>query len=175
MKTLRNAIIVCLSVLSFSFVQCADAQNLPKTSSKYSVVQVDELYKKYLTEYKHDIMAPASLNTTFSNEFPNARDIEWEESTSMYRVEFEIGRQDYKAYYDKDGALVFYKREIYVNELPSIIKNAVLNKYPNFRIDDVEVYNKANVLTYEVKVEKGDLEYKVMLDDAGTILSEIMD
>lgn len=172
MKTVKLFIVGTAIALSMCLATSVYAQN-PTTSKKYTVAQVDDLFKQYLTERKHDIMPPT--NTSFAKDFPTAKDVEWEESAALYRVEFEIDKMDYKAYYDKQGQLVFFKKEIYVQNLPSVVKNAVVAKYADYKIDDIDVYNKANVLTYEVKVEKGDLEYELLLDDAGTILSEKMD
>ena len=172
MKTIKHLIFATLITLGFCYTANVQAQT-PTTSNKYTVVQVDELFNQYLTERKHDIMPPTV--TSFAKDFPTAKEAEWEESAALYRVEFEINKLDYKAYYDKQGQLVFYKKEIAVQNLPNVVKNAVTAKYADFKIDDIDVYNKANVLTYEVKVEKGDLEYEVMIDDAGTILSEKKD
>jgi len=173
MKVIKHLMIGAVVALSFGFGQNLAAQKMPTTSNKYTVIQVEEVYKQYLTERKHDIMPPTV--TSFSKDFPNAKDVEWEESAALYRVEFGIDRLDHKAYYDKDGQLVFYRKEIYVQSLPEVVKNAVVAKYPDFKIDDIDLYNKANVLTYGVKVKNGDLKYKLMLDDAGTILSENRD
>ena len=168
---------VLISVFCFVFVgsffyQCTEKPNLPVTSSKYSIAEIDSIYQLHRSEHKHDVSPPFELLSIFEQDFPNAKDVDYEETSHLYRIEFEIGSDDYKAFYDRDFQLVLYKYEMSRRDLPAVVNNAVLNKYPNFDIDDVDVYNKANVLFYEIEIEKGKLEYKVIVSDAGIILSE---
>ena len=173
MKSVKNLFLVfsLVSVCLF-FYQCSQTPLLPNVSKNYSVAEVDSLYLLHRSEHKQHVSPPISLLPIFDQDFPNAKDVECEESSYLYRIEFEIGNDDYKAFYDKNNQLVFYRCEISRSDLPAVVKNAILNKYPNFKIDDVDVYNKANVLSYEVEIKKDKFKYNIEVSDAGLVLSE---
>ena len=155
-----------------------NAQTIPTVSLKYTGEQIRALYKEHKKSRSHDVVAPTNLIEKFDKDFPKARDVDWEKSAILYEVEFEIGwfnSTDYKAFYDMEGNLVLYKQEISTRDLPAIVKNAVLSKYPNFRIDDTEQIVAGKDALYRVSLEKGDTDLKILLGHDGTIINEYFD
>lgn len=174
MKTPIRFSVLCFCLSLFCSIGIS-AQNV---TTEYSVEQINKLYKNHKMYNPHDTQPSLELNNKFLKDFPNARDIDWEKSEVLYEVEFEIGRfpsRDYEAYYDMKGQLVMYKEEISIKDLPAIVKNGALGKYPNFSIEDACKIVKGKEVFYKVELEKGDFEVKIVLDTKGAIINEIMD
>lgn len=178
MKTLRGIYVIVLVGLLSLVGAKAQAQVSPSVSAKYSVAQIDEMYRNHKMSGPQNTFPSQELNAKFMKDFPNARDIEWEKTEYLYEVEFEIGRiasKDFKVYYDTSGQLLMYEEEISTRDIPTVVKNGALAKYPNFRIEDACKIVKGKETFYEVELEKGDLEVKLTLNSMGSIISEIVD
>lgn len=116
---------------------------------------------------------PSNLQTTFSNSYKNTKDVEWEKKGDHFNVEFEINKMDHDIWYDGNGNVVKSKIQISEKELPAPIASAVKTKYPDYKIDSVEVYEQENSKSYIVEIEKGWIkERKLVLDASGKILTD---
>lgn len=116
---------------------------------------------------------PVNLKTTFSKAYTNVTDVEWEKKGDHFKVEFEINNLDHDIWYNAQGDVIKSKIEILENELPSVVATAVKTKYPDYKIDSVEVHEKDGATSYEVEIEKGwTMERKLILDVSGKILSD---
>ena len=174
MKALTRISIIALCSLFFLNVNI----NAQTVSTEYTVAQIDEMHKQHRMFHPRNTVPSQELSNKFALDFPNARDIDWEKSDILYEVEFEIGRivsTDYKAYYDLNGKLVMYKQEIPTRDLPAVVKNAALAKYPNFKFEDIDKIVKGKETFYQIELEKGDLEVKILVNANGAILNEIID
>lgn len=155
-----------------------NAQDAPVVSTKYTVEQIDEMYRNHKMSRPGNVLPSQELTTQLKKDFPSARDIEWEKSEFLYEVEFEIGRvfsDDYEAFYDMGHNLIMYKAEISVKDLPAVVKNAALTKYPNFKFEDVDKIVKGKETFYKIELEKGDWDVTITLKSDGTIVSEKAD
>jgi len=173
MKVICNILILC-SIILFS-CQTAIAQPLPnpKVSTKYTNTEVDKLIEGYRMQKSRDIRPTQVLSNRLKADFPSARDIEWEEAAGIYKVEFEIGSKDYDAYYDAEANLLMYIVEIRERELPAIVKNAFITKYPDYKVDrDAKKIYKGTDTYYVVELEKGRTEVKITISKDGTIMRE---
>lgn len=170
---LRITMIVAIGALVAC--QSVTAQISPKMSTKYTLEQIDQMYKDHRMAHPRDTYPVAEINQKFTTDFPSAKDIEWEKSNTFYEIEFEIGRDDYKAYYDMQGELVVYKCEISEGDLPAVVRNAALTKYPNFKFEDIDKVVKGKDTFYNLELEKGKLEVKMTLKYDGTIIDEYLD
>ena len=177
MKKVMTTSFLTLSILIL-FSLNALAQPSPVVSTEYTVVQIDEMYKKHKMYRPRDTYPSRELQSRLLKDFPKARDMEWGKSDVLYEVEFEIGTlpsRDYKAYYDMSGKLIMYSEEISIKALPAVVKNGVLAEYPNFRFEDAEKIVKGKETFYRVELEKGDYEVKCVLTRNGAIVSEAVD
>lgn len=119
---------------------------------------------------------PTNLQTAFTKAYSNATDVEWEKEMNNYKVEFEIDRMDYEVWYTSDGNSVKTEMDIAVSAVPTTISNAIKKKYPDYKIDNVEMKEEGNKKIYKVEIEKGWIkERKLVLDATGTILSDYED
>jgi len=172
MKTVSYFLI---SLILLASCQTVSAQPNPSISKKYSNTEIEKLIIDYKTSHSHDVMPDAALQQQFQKDFPNSRDIDWEIASNIYEVEFEIGRTDYKAFYDKDANLLAYSLEIRESHLPAIVKNAVITKYPDSRIEDIKKIVQGTETMYKIEVEKGKMDWKVIFNSNGTFIKEIID
>ncbi len=116
---------------------------------------------------------PSNLHAAFSKTYKNAKDVEWEKKGDHFKVEFEINRMDHDVWYDAQGNVLKSKIELSKKELPSIVVSAVRAKYPDYKIDSVEVYEQDGSKSYKLEIEKGWLmERNLMVDSSGKILSD---
>lgn len=119
---------------------------------------------------------PSNLQTSFSNTYSNATDVEWEKKGDLFKVEFEINNMDHDVWYDAQGNVVKSEMEISEGELPSVVASAIKSKYADYKIDSIEVREENGTKTYEVEIEKGwTNERNLIVDASGTIISDIED
>ena len=119
---------------------------------------------------------PSNLQSIFGKSYTNAKDVEWEKTGDHFKVEFEINRMDHDVWYDADGNVLKSKSEISIKEVPAVVSAAVKAKYPDYKMDSVEVYEQKGVKTYKVEIEKGwSMERKLMIDNSGKITNDIDD
>lgn len=174
MKKMITSGVLVLSILILSSTNVF-AQLSPNVTTEYTVQQIDEMYQKHKMFNPQDTYPSQELQNKLLKDFPSAREIEWEKSDVLYEVEFEIGRfpsRDYKAYYDMTHKLIMYSEEISTKDVPAIVKNGALAKYPNFQFEEAEKVVKGKDTFYKVELEKGDYEVKLILDFNGVIVKE---
>lgn len=175
MNTVKNILTtVAANILLLAWSGMAAAQT-PAIGKKYTDEQINTMIESYRTTPDRDVAAPEVVGRIFAEHFPNAKDIEWEVATEIYKVDFEIRFTDYEAWYDASGNLLMYLFDVRTSSLPAIVKNAVNQKYPKFKIDDVDRFYKGSVAGYKVSVEKDNLEYEAWFREDGTFISELQD
>ena len=147
----------------------------PAISTKYSDAEIAELILRYKNSRDHDTHATGVLLQRFRQDFPNARDVEWETNGELYEVEFEIGPHDFAAFYDRNGELLMYKQKIRVGELPAIVKTAAEARFPKYRFDDIEKIVKGTQTFYEIEMKLREAEVKMIITDRGEVIREKYD
>lgn len=61
--------------------------------------------------------------------------------------------------------------DVAINELPDAARESVLNRYQNYRIDDVDYIETPSGDHYKVEIEKGELDKTVFVTANGEILN----
>lgn len=167
---------LALALIALVACQSAVAQlPTPTISAKYNNDEISKMVEAHKRTHSQDIRPNATLHAAFTKDFPNSRDIDWEIAANLYEVEFEIGRIDYKAYYDENGNLVMYSHEVKEMDLPAVVKNAAMDKYPNGKFEDYKKVVKGTKTFYIVELEKGETDIKATFDPKGTFIQEIFD
>lgn len=115
---------------------------------------------------------PQALTEKFQKEYPNGNDVEWEKEMDIYKVEFEIDRQDYEIWYAVSGEMVKMEKDLNSSELPAAVSNAIKTNYKDFRIDDCEEQQIDGKTSYKVELEKGSEDFDVRYDKAGKVLDK---
>ena len=118
---------------------------------------------------------PKAVLDAFMQENSNATDIEWKRDMDNYKVEFDVGRMETEIWYTPSGKVIKRESDIHETDLPQSIRDIIKSKYAGYYVDDVEMTWMDNAVTYEVELEKGKEEWKVIFDSKGKILSERRD
>lgn len=173
MKKILCAILFVSILIS---CQSAIAQPKPSVTTKYTDDKIKEMLISFKNANTQDIVTPPTrLNEKFNNDFPQAKDIEWETAANIYEVEFEIGCTDYKCYYTSDGELVMYLFSIKASTLPAVVKNATISKYPDYDFDDIKEIYRGSEILFDIELKHYDTEVEMLIKDNGTILNEKLD
>lgn len=153
----------------------------PQVTNDYSNQEISDMVVQFENGHFRDIHAsqvPEVITTAFIRDFQNVRDVEWEVGVSnpdVYEVEFEAAGRDYTAFYDLQGNLLMYIVELWWNEVPQAVKNAVSAKYAGYYIDDVDRVSVGNTVIYQVDLEKGNSEIFAHFTENGDFISEGID
>jgi len=120
---------------------------------------------------------PDAVINSFSEDFSNARDVEWERESGYFEVDFETGwGRDHEARYDESGTLLYHKEEIRNRELPEIVRDKIRSEYNDYNIDDAERIIEADETRYLVSLDSRRLsDLDLLIDDKGVIISEAYD
>jgi uncharacterized membrane protein YkoI len=111
---------------------------------------------------------PVEVRQTILNTFPNAANLEWEKKGEDYEAEFDVAAVEHTALLNAKGSLVQHKYDITEAELPEAVKAAISQQYADFRIDDADVLVKGESSFYQVELEKGMQENKLVFAADGS-------
>ncbi|WP_035479783.1 PepSY domain-containing protein [Gelidibacter mesophilus] len=116
---------------------------------------------------------PSNLQTIFTKSYSNVTDVEWEKKGENFKVEFEINKMDHDIWYNAQGDVIKSKIEISESALPSAVASTIKAKYPDYKIDEIEVREEGGKTTYEIEIDKSwSDERKLIVDASGKILSD---
>jgi len=113
---------------------------------------------------------PQQISNDFQKSYQNATDVEWEKELDYYKVEFEIGRDDYEIWYSANAKVLKTEKEISPNKLPAAVTSTIKNNYSGYSIDDVEEVIEGTKTTYYVEVEKWNDEIDLVYSADGKLL-----
>lgn len=170
---MRLLIILSSALVCLISCQTTTAQPTPVMSKKYSNVEIEKMIDSYKAARQKNVYPTANQQQQFAIDFPKARDVQWEVGANIYEVEFEIGRTDYKAYYDESANLIMYITDIREIELSAVVKNAAMSKYPNYKFDDIEKVVRGSEIFYKVEMEKDTYDVKALFRSDGTFIKEM--
>lgn len=119
--------------------------------------------------YSQDIpssQVPPAVIKSFNRYFPNIPKVEWEKKGNQYEAEFDIKRSDHKALFENNGKLIVYKRDIHHGQLPTAVKQAIKQEYPDRKIGDVERIARSGHVYYQVEL-KGPSDLRLVYTPEG--------
>jgi hypothetical protein len=122
------------------------------------------------SSFAQDIPAkdvPSVVANVFKKQFPKATDVEWERKNELYKVEFEINRQEHSMWIDGSGNVARHKQDIRAQDLPAAVRSAIARDYKDYKIDDVEKSEAGNVIHFKVELKKGSEDIDVFFDLQG--------
>lgn len=117
--------------------------------------------------------APSNVKATFTEMFPNARDVEWElDDDGMWEAEFEFKGNKLEASFTKSGDWVETKREVEIVSVPVQVLTAIKAKYNDWTIEEVEVFTNTKLKGYEFSLVKGTEKMEVITTIEGEIVNK---
>lgn len=93
---------------------------------------------------------------SFKTTFENAREVDWSESASLYKVHFEFSGQYITAFYEKEGNLLAVTRNITATQLPVTLQAAFNKDYEQYWITDLFEVSTDGGTEYYLTVENAD-------------------
>ena len=100
--------------------------------------------------------------------FPNALNIEWEKKGEMYEAVFYVDDVEHIALISKTGSLIEYKKNIWLEELPEVVKTGgnALGEIMNV----ILIYHGEEVF-YELIIRNHKLDrFEYLFDNTGVAL-----
>ena len=110
---------------------------------------------------------PSLVMNTFQTTFSNAVDIEWEKHKDFYIADFEVSTTEYEVKISPSGKIAMQKQDVSVSELPQSINDAISKRFSKFKIDDADKVEKDGQTYYQVELDKGLTEKKIVFSTSG--------
>lgn len=86
-----------------------------------------------------------------------------------YEVEIKHDSYVKDVYFDKDDNWLYTAWDLKVSNLPAAVKEVVSERYPGYRIDDVDFIERIDKSYYKVELEKGELEQTIYISKDGDL------
>lgn len=138
------------------------------------------------------IEVPIGIKTTFEEKYPQATNVQWnyyrpvepyyidwewrgwqQIDTTDYVVNYGWEGTDYISWYDDQGSWVATVSNISdYGTLPQPINDVISKQYNGYTITSVKKENDKNRTAYEINIEKGADNGKLLIDENGKILKK---
>ncbi len=118
---------------------------------------------------------PKPVSENFAKMFPNVTKVKWDqEEENEWEAEFKVDRKENSACFNNAGNWLETEVEINKKDLPEIVKNAVSEKYTDYKIEEVSKIETPDFQGYEMGIENGkeELELQVTADGKITVNKE---
>ncbi len=111
---------------------------------------------------------PSAVKKQLEKSFPGSKNIDWEIKNDIFEAIFYLEDVEHIAKFTKEGSVLEYKKNLWLNELPEQI-----NKSGGTfgEIMNCIVVNRDNVLFYELIIRDTKLDrYVYLFDDKGNLM-----
>jgi hypothetical protein len=122
---------------------------------------------------------PDATNVTWSNYDAIAVPIDWELTdwavldNNDYVVRFDMGSDNYYAWYDADGTWIGSAYAVSNTALlPSAVRTTLNSQYKDYTIESIQKESWKDKTAYEFKLVNGESRVKLLIDANGTILKQ---
>ena len=126
------------------------------------------------------LLACEEENIALNNDIRNFIEQKYEGATILYAEKDFNGEIDVEIIHNNIKKEVKFNRknswinttwDVAINELPGAAKESILDKYPEYRIDDVDYVETPTGDHYKVELERGEREKIVFVTAEGEILN----
>ncbi len=117
---------------------------------------------------------PSIVANSFSEKFPNAKNLEWEKRANTYEAEFEVQNVEYETILNADGSIEKYKHELGYEELPEAVKDTISAEFNKTKIDDIELLEISENTYYQVEFDEELNDKNVIFEETGAVNSGII-
>ena len=115
---------------------------------------------------------PEAVKVRFSELYPSAKEVEWENTAENYEAEFEVGGRDRTAVFTAAGKLISYAEEIEEQNLPGSALQELGTRYASFSIDEVHRVQQQGSTYYRVELDRKEEELLLHFDSTGHLLKQ---
>ena len=111
---------------------------------------------------------PEVVQKAFSEEYPQATEVEWEQEDGHYEAEFEVNGEPYRATYDEFGSRMLTAVIVNYDALPEKIQEFLDKYYPDMMVvKSEEVEDMEKGFFYLIIFDLDGRESVVMFDEEG--------
>ena len=119
-------------------------------------------------------------NIPVNNEIKNFIEQKYEGAKILYAEKDFNGETDVEIIHDNKSKEVKFNRnnnwisttwDVAINDLPDAARESVINRYPDYRIDDVDYIETPSGNRYKVEMEKGEWDKTLFVTANGEILN----
>ena len=115
---------------------------------------------------------PSKITNAINEMYPGALVIDVDFEKGYYEVEILYENREMEMLFDNNYKWLYTKWDATPAELSDAVLNYIENAYPDYEIDDVEVYSSAKSgIYFEIELEKGNSEVKIRIKANGELLS----
>ena len=127
-----------------------------------------------------DILAsqvPVAVRTTFETMYPNVITVEWEKNRGYYLAEFWHQSSMTEVWFDEKGEWRMTETDISFDNLPESVYTVYQESlYANWRIDDIDKFERPTETFYLLEIEKNDQrDRNLFYAEDGTLLKDEAD
>lgn len=116
---------------------------------------------------------PSVVLNGFTEQFLDAKGVEWEKKADIYEAEFDIYNVDHEAILNTEGSLLKYKYDIVYEELPEAIKTTITTDYDKTKVDEVELLKISENTYYQVEFDEEPTDTKIIFEETGAVNTEV--
>ena len=110
---------------------------------------------------------PSSVKATFQKQYPNAKEVKWEQEERKFEASFNINKIANSVLFDSNGNILETEVEIGVDHLPKNILEYVNAKYKGKKIKEAAmITDDKGAVIYETEINGFDL----LFDAAGEFI-----
>lgn len=126
------------------------------------------------------LLACEEENIAINNDIRNFIEQKYEGARILYAEKEFNGEIDVEIIHDNKKKDVKFNRnnnwinttwDVAINELPDAARESVLNRFPDYRIDDVDYIETPSGDRYKVEIEKGEWDKTIFVTANGEILN----
>ena len=122
------------------------------------------------------IPVESDIEAFLADRYPGAVIIEKDYDDGYLEIDFRHDNYIKEAYFNGANAWVRTTWELRrASELPAAVSSALDAQYAGYRVDDIEAIETADALHYELELENGRNELKVIFAEDGTLVNERRD
>tara|TARA_R110002049_G_scaffold309289_3_gene520283 strand:- start:4728 stop:5192 length:465 start_codon:yes stop_codon:yes gene_type:complete len=116
---------------------------------------------------------PQKVTEAFAKKFPTAKKITWEkENATEWEAEFKMNKIEYSANFLEDGTWMETEHEIKKAAIPKNVKDALMEAFPGYDIEEAEISETQKGTLYEFEIEKGESNMEVSINADGKIIKK---
>lgn len=118
---------------------------------------------------------PQKVKEAFTQKFPEAKRVDWEQEGLVWEAEFKFQKKDYSASFDSLGKWLETEYSMKKKDLPADIKSKLDSLWNEYDIESVDYITTPEYEGYEVEVEIEDTTYEVLIDlNKGIVKKELV-
>lgn len=127
-----------------------------------------------LFSFTNERTVPVKVQEAFAKKYPKIKKVKWDqESNNEWEAEFKMDGVAYSANFLEDGTWRETEHEIKIKDIPDNVKATLNSEFAGYEIEEAEISETVDGLTYEFEIEKGEEELEVAIDAQGKVTHKI--